>query len=232
MDVFKEELKKLQDDDNNLSILLVGSAQTLDLMDRKDIDLFVITKSGKYQIREIKKISNIEFDINYFPLSIVDKLIDDKEQFFIEAMSNSTIIYDKQGFAFEYVNLCVKEYNKGPEKLSHDEILNIYFSLVDDIKRIKYRQDIDKGEISYLYSVYLKRALDVYFRLNNKWIPKDKKMFKVLKKEDIYLYEMIKKLYKTYDCCILEDIIRYIFKGNLEKTYIKMIYKRGDDLNG
>ncbi|OPJ57046.1 hypothetical protein [Alkalithermobacter paradoxus] len=231
--IFESEISNLKNDINTLSIILVGSSRHLDFSKiTNDIDIFVIMKDGKHQSREIKSVGNLEFDISYFPLELVKKLIKDKTQFFIENMTYSKLVYDVNGCGRKYIDICAKDYSKGPGKLTDDEAFEIQFFLIDDIKRIKTKTDINKCEINYLYSVYLKNALHSYFRLNNKWVPKDKKIFKVLEKEDETLYKMIKDLYETYDVNILEEIVSYIFKKSIDKEYINMTYKRGDDLNG
>ncbi|SHK07281.1 hypothetical protein [Tepidibacter formicigenes] len=224
-ETFEKEISKIKEDDNNVSILVVGSSKDLNFNNKiNDIDLFVITKKGQRQIREIKYIQNIEFDINYFSMDLSNKLINDKKQFFIEGMSKGILIYDKDNVGKNYKKNAKIQYEKGPEKISFDEINNLRFILLDNIKRIKNIKDKNRQEVKFLSSLYLRDIIRAYFMVNKKWVPKDKKLFKLLNEADKNLYEMAQKLYEDYNSDILERMIYYIFKDIKNNDKIKIIY--------
>mgnify|MGYP003511749840 CR=1 FL=1 len=50
-----------------------------------------------------------------------------------------------------------------------------------------------------------------YFIINNKWLPKDKKLFKSLKDENIELFRLCKKVIETYEYKDLINVYKYIF---------------------
>ena len=70
----------------------MGSSKNADLNDKccviNDIDLFIISNQEENQIRELKNINNIEFDINYFSKEYAHQLIQDKEYFFINELKD------------------------------------------------------------------------------------------------------------------------------------------------
>ena len=74
------------------------------------------------QTRIVKKIENIEFDINYFSEKGVHKFIDDKEYFFLKEMKNPKIVYDKNNTSNNIINLCKEKFIEGPNKISQEEI--------------------------------------------------------------------------------------------------------------
>ena len=68
--IYENELKKIIDDKDNKAVLLVGSSKYIDFENNgdkvNDIDIFIIRNQKENQVREIKIIDNLEFDINYF----------------------------------------------------------------------------------------------------------------------------------------------------------------------
>lgn len=223
--IFEKEISKLKEDKNIISILIVGSCKDLNFdKEINDIDLFIITKEGEKQIREIKYIQDIEFDINYFSIGLVDRLISSKEQFFIEGMNGSNLIYDTDKIGEYYLKESNLMYQNGPDNLDIQEIINLKFILMDNIKRIKHLEDKDWREVEFLSSLYLKDILRAYFAVNKKWIPKDKKLFKILKEDNKELYDMSQKLYINYNPDVLDNMVYYIFKDIEENKDVKIIY--------
>ncbi|HBG1009089.1 TPA: hypothetical protein P1J51_001223, partial [Clostridioides difficile] len=58
----------------------------------------------------------------------------------------------------------------------------------------------------------------------DKWVPKDKKLLKVLKKENNELFELVSKVSENYDYQRLLDVYNYIFKEIETKEVIKLIF--------
>ncbi|SHG96634.1 nucleotidyltransferase domain-containing protein [Tepidibacter thalassicus] len=224
-ETFEKQISTLKEDNNNVSIIVVGSNKNLDF-DKKinDIDLFVITKEGQRQIREIKFVKGIEFDINYFSIDLSNKFIENKKQFFIEGMSKGNLIYDSNDIGKKYMESAKIQYEKGPKKISLEELNSLKFVLFDNIKRIETLKGDNWQEIEFLSNLYLRDIIRAYFVINKKWIPKDKKLFKVLSETDNNLYQMVQKLYINYDTDILKEMINYIFKDIKIDEKIKIIY--------
>ena len=57
-----------------------------------------------------------------------------------------------------------------------------------DISTIPEKFDV--FEYEFLTNLYLKDIIVGYFIINNKWLPKDKKLFKSLKDENIELFRL------------------------------------------
>ncbi|MDX5710840.1 hypothetical protein SIK47_06930, partial [Clostridioides difficile] len=72
--------------------------------------------------------------------------------------------------------------------------------------------------------LYIKDRIIVYFNINDKWVPKDKKLLKVLKKENNELFELVSKVSENYDYQRLLDVYNYIFKEIETKEVIKLIF--------
>ena len=69
----------------------------------------------------------------------------------------------------------------------------------------------DVFEYEFLTNLYLKDIIVGYFIINNKWLPKDKKLFKSLKDENIELFRLCKKVIETYEYKDLINVYKYIF---------------------
>lgn len=213
--IYNEEIKKIINNENTKSIYLVGSSKNVDLqLDNivvNDIDLFVFVNNGDKQTRIVKKIENVGFDINYFSEKGVKKFIDEKEYFFLKEMKNPKVVYDKLGISNDIISLCNKKFIEGPDKLSKEDINLLKSNLYAKIEDLKSKEKFDVFEYEFLTNLYLKDIIVGYFIINNKWIPKDKKLFKHLKDENIEVFKLCKKVIETYEYKDLINVYRYIF---------------------
>lgn len=226
---YKEEIELINSNDNVNSILLVGSSKNINLeLDYNfinDIDIFVIVKEGPYQERIIKERNGIEFDINYFSIKGVYKFIEEKEYFFLKEMKDAKVIYNKDKNLNNIISLCRVEYNKGPKLLSEDEKKFIKIETLSKLERLKVKDKYEDFEYKFLINVYLKDLIIAFFNINNKWVPKDKKLIATIKQEDIVLYNLVKKVNQNYLYEDLFNVYKYIFKDiNITTKDIKITY--------
>ncbi|MBQ8999738.1 MAG: hypothetical protein IJ086_13775 [Clostridium sp.] len=224
---YKEEIELINSNDNVSSILLVGSSKNinfeLDYNFINDIDIFIIVKEGPYQERIIKERNGIEFDINYFSIKGVYKFIEEKEYFFLKEMKDAKVIYNKDKNLNNIISLCRVEYNKGPKLLSEDEKKFIKIETLSKLERLKVKDKYEDFEYKFLINVYLKDLIIAFFNINNKWIPKDKKLITTIKQEDIVLYNLVKKVNQNYLYEDLFNVYKYIFKDiNITTKDIKI----------
>lgn len=226
---YKEEIELINSNDNVSSILLVGSSKNinfeLDYNFINDIDIFIIVKEGPYQERIIKERNGIEFDINYFSIKGVYKFIEEKEYFFLKEMKDAKVIYNKDKNLNNIISLCRVEYNKGPKLLSEDEKKFIKIETLSKLERLKVKDKYEDFEYKFLINVYLKDLIIAFFNINNKWVPKDKKLIATIKQEDIVLYNLVKKVNQNYLYEDLFNVYKYIFKDiNITTKDIKITY--------
>lgn len=227
-EIYKNEINRIIKDENTESVFLVGSSKQISLdkenVKLNDIDIFVFIEKGNMQIREIKNIDGIEFDINYFSKEGVKKLIDSKEYFFLKEMSQPKIIYDKTKKNIDIINLCKEKFKEGPKKLSQEEKYYIKSDIKSKIDRLKNKDEIEEFEYEFLANLYLKDIIVGYFSINNKWVPKDKNLFKELKIENLELFNLMQKIKINYKYEDLLNVYEYIFKNigiskNIRITY-------------
>jgi len=226
---YKEEIELINSNDNVNSILLVGSSKNinfeLDYNFINDIDIFIIVKEGPYQERIIKERNGIEFDINYFSIKGVYKFIEEKEYFFLKEMKDAKVIYNKDKNLNNIISLCRVEYDKGPKLLSEDEKKFIKIETLSKLERLKIKDKYEEFEYKFLINAYLKDLIISFFNINNKWVPKDKKIIATIKQEDIVLYDLVKKVNQNYLYEDLFNIYKYIFKDiNITTKDIKITY--------
>ena len=117
VDAFNFVVDRLKEDDNNTLIMLVGSAKYKNLSDENlsinDIDLFVIReKQVSNQIREFSNYYGVEFDINYFSIESAYKYMEKEEKFFIKAISNPVVIFEKEKISEKMIEKCKIMYEK------------------------------------------------------------------------------------------------------------------------
>lgn len=110
-------VNKLKSDENNISIMLVGSAKYKDLSDENlsinDIDLFVIRKNQiSDQIREFSSYFGVDFDINYFSIESANRYIERGEKFFVKAISNPVVVFEREEVSESIIEKCKIMYDK------------------------------------------------------------------------------------------------------------------------
>ena len=218
--IYNEEIKKIINNENTKAVYLVGSSKNVDLQLNNvyvnDIDLFVFVKNGDDQTRIVKNIKNIEFDINYFSEKGVEKFIEYKEYFFLKEMKNPKIVYDKFNISDNIINLCKNKFIEGPNKLSNEDINLLESNIYAKISDLKNKEKFDNFEYEFLTNLYLKDIIVGYFIINNKWIPKDKKLLKSLENENLELFKLCKVAIEKYHYNELENVYKYIFSKKIK----------------
>lgn len=213
--IYNEEIKKIINNENTKAVYLVGSSKNVDLQLNNvyvnDIDLFVFVKNGDDQTRIVKNIKNIEFDINYFSEKGVYKFINEKEYFFLKEMKEPKVIYDKNKISNKIINLCKEKFIEGPNKISEEEIKLLKACILAKVDDLKDIEKFNSFEYQFLMNLYLKDIIVGYFIINNKWIPKDKKLLKSLENENLELFKLCKVAIEKYHYNELENVYKYIF---------------------
>ena len=157
------------------------------------------------------------YGLNYHCIDLSNQCESQKENevklfsdFYIEKIN-----YDKNNISNQVINLCKEKFIEGPNKISQEELTLLDACILAKIEDLKTKDKFDEFEYQFLTNLYLKDIIVGYFIKNNKWIPKDKKLFKVLKDENIEIFNLCKKAIKTYKYEDLINAYRYIFKEEL-----------------
>ena len=213
-EIFKQEIDLIKKDENTLGIVLVGSSKDLDFekdTEINDIDLFIFTKEQqKDQIRINKVISSIEFDLNYISKQGCNNFINKKEYFFLK-INDGKIIYDTCDYAKDILKKCKEAYEKGPEKLSQEEKTNKMIEINSEIQKLKSKDGFEDFEYNFFVNIALRDLIIMYYIKNDKWVPKDKKLLKSIKKDDKNIYNILKnESFDKYE--MLLNIYKYIQK--------------------
>ncbi|MCC0644468.1 MULTISPECIES: hypothetical protein [unclassified Clostridioides] len=226
--VYSENIKKIIDNPNTLAVFLVGSSKDVDFsfydLEINDIDVFVFVKEGEKQERVLFEQKGIEFDINYFSKDGVKKLLSDREYFFVKEMKDAKVLFDMENISDTIKDISRDIYLKGPSKLSLEEKSFLKQDIGTKISKLKNKEKFDVFEYHFLTNLYLKDIIIGYFNTNDKWVPKDKKLLKVLKKENNELFNLVSKVSENYDYQKLLDVYNYIFKEIETKKIIKLIF--------
>lgn len=226
--VYSENIKKLIDNPNTLAVFLVGSSKDVDFsfynVEINDIDVFVFVKEGEKQERVLFEQKGIEFDINYFSKDGVKKLLSDREYFFVKEMKDAKVLFDMENISNVIKDMSRDIYLKGPSKLSLEEKSFLKQDIGTKIFKLKNKEKFDVFEYHFLTNLYLKDIIIGYFNINDKWVPKDKKLLKVLKQENNELFNLVSKVSENYDYQKLLDVYNYIFKEIETKKIIKLIF--------
>lgn len=212
---YNEEIKSIMHDSDNIAALLVGSSKNVDFKNEKnnitDIDIFVISTQKENQIRDIKILNGVEFDINKFSINYVKTLLDKKEYFFIKEMKDAKIIYDKNNISKNIMKISKIKYDEGPKKISESEMIVLANTIYDNISRLENKNSFENYEYEFLTNTYLKDIIKGYFIKNRKWIPKDKKIFKYLSENEKDLFKLVINVYEDYEYNKLKKVYEYVF---------------------
>ncbi|MGN1031832.1 MAG: hypothetical protein ACI4PU_00080 [Intestinibacter sp.] len=193
--IFQTEIDLIKKDENTLGIVLVGSSKDLDFekdIKINDIDLFIFTKEQeKHQIRINKVISSIEFDLNYISRKGCESFIKNKEYFFLK-INDGKIIYDTLDYAKEILRKCKDAYEEGPDKIPQEIKTDKMLEIQSEIKKLKSKEDFEDFEYDFFVNIALRDLIRMYYIKKDKWVPKDKKLIKSIKKDDKKIYDILK----------------------------------------
>lgn len=211
-EIFKKEIDLIKKDENTLGIVLVGSSKDVDFekdIEINDIDLFIFTREQQEdQIRINKVISSIEFDLNYISKDGCNNFINNKEYFFLK-INDGKIIYDTCDYAKDILKKCKKAYEKGPDKLSEEVKQYKMLEIKSEIKKLNSKDGFEDFEYNFFVNIVLRDLIRMYYIKNDKWVPKDKKLLKSIKKDDEKIYYILKnKSFDKYE--MLVNIYKYI----------------------
>lgn len=209
LDVYYDEINRI--DSNVIAVILVGS-YLQELNDSgKDVDLFVIIGEGSGQIRRISSIDGVELDINYFPLELAKKLIEQGEYFFIYELSERASVLLDTGYAETLIKNARIRYQKGPEKAKHEDICLMRHETDALIRRTITETDIVQRNINAVSC--LVKLLKAYFTSRGIWCPKEKNMVNAIRENDEALYLMAKEFMEGMDTGTLDKISEKVFRN-------------------
>lgn len=211
-EIFNREIDLIKKDENTLGIVLVGSSKDVDFekdIEINDIDLFIFTREQQEdQIRINKVISSIEFDLNYISKDGCNNFINNKEYFFLK-INDGKIIYDTCDYAKDILKKCKKAYEKGPDKLSEEVKQDKMLEIKSEIKKLNSKDGFEDFEYNFFVNIVLRDLIRMYYIKNDKWVPKDKKLLKSIKKDDKNIYDILKnESFNKYE--MLLKIYKYI----------------------
>lgn len=226
--IYNKELESITKNSNTISVFLVGSSKNVNFssphVDINDIDIFVFVNQGEDQVRIIKEVEGIEFDINYFSRNGLKNLMDKKEYFFLNEMKDAVVIFDKHNTGSNIITLCKRKFLEGPNRLSDDEKQFLKSEIGSKISRLANKDKYDDFEYDFLKNIYIKDLIIAYFSVNDMWIPKDKKLIKELKEYDTKLYKFIEDYIRDGEYEDLINIYNYVFKDFKNLKTIKLTY--------
>lgn len=210
-------IEEIQQDDSVLSVSIIGSgARKLDALDQvHDIDLFVVKECSNGFEREVKSIEGREFDISYIDVDDLNKLIVKDNHFWLNILSKARHLYKKNSLIEGYFQLANRLYLNGPSALTDSEITYLRFKMTKQVEDLEHRLD-DSITFQHLANVYLPEMMRAYFKLQNTWVPRDKRILDYIFNADLVLYELVKASYKAQSAAehlrLIDDVALYILK--------------------
>lgn len=223
MDKIKQELEQLVKNPEVLAAFLVGSAATFENFNfTGDIDIFLIMADGKDLEREVVEREERIWDITFLPLNLLERGIKEKWPFLITSLGKSTSLVVRDNRIKPLVEEIYKLIEEGPGALAEEEINYLRFRLSQDFEALIARRD-DCLNAQFLAHSLFKEVITSYFRVNNLWVPKEKKMLSSIKSKDLDLYKMCIDFLEENNIQeslgILENMLNYVlnpFGGQLK----------------
>lgn len=231
-----EELKSVIDtltqDETVVSVSLIGAAADevpLVLNRLRDLDLLVVRSGTDPFTREVRDHSGLLLDISYVSLKDLEQISQKDNHQWVRILAKSKNIYKSCGDATPFFQRARDIYFDGPEVMTLEDINHCRFVLTHLFEDLSARGE-NEMEGEFLAGLFMLEALRTYFKINNAWVPRDKKLLKALFQTDLILYELVKctlkekKLKKKINSC--RDILHYILKpyGGILVRWEKGVY--------
>lgn len=224
-EIFYKKIEDIVEKEKPYGILLVGSLSRmseLDFDNVRDVDIFVITDDKEFK-RHVIDIEGLEFDISYMPQCLLDVAIKRRLASIICVLAKSKILYKSEKNTLKNSLKVIESiYDEGPHKLTQTDIDYERFKLTNKYLTVESRKE-DSLNFNFLKGIFLKDLIASYFKLNNIWMPPEKRMLKSIKdnklKSLIEIYLLKKDLDITVELTFLESLLDTVletFGGKLE----------------
>lgn len=224
-DDLKAIVNMIKEDTSVISISLIGSAadeENLVLSKLKDLDLLVVRNGEDSFCREVKSYDGVVLDISYVSIVDLERMARKENHQWIRLLAKSKKIYKSGDESTPFFKKAKDIYFDGPDCLTPEDINHNRFVLTNLFMDVEAKMD-NEVEAEFLLNIFLLEGLKIYFKLNNAWVPRDKKLLKTLFQTDIILYELVKAILKEKKLkkkiAISKDILCYILKpygGSME----------------
>lgn len=214
---FERVLQALTEQPEVMSVSLIGSGALhyRNLEEVVDVDLLVLVDIDGHESREVKIIDDTEFDFTYLAVKTMAAAIDKKSHIWLNILSNAKHVFKRTEQIGDLLKLANRTYADGPVPLSQERIGYIRFRLTKKLDDLAHRID-NPSAFQYLAGICLKDLTESYFRLQDTWVPRDKKMMLALFERDIVIYELLKATFKASDPAehyqMIKDILEYVLK--------------------
>lgn len=215
-DVYKEVLDEFKKDSDVKGVLLVGkgaktAVNQFDTLN--DVDLIILTQSGKKNRREAKVIEEIDFDMSYLPISFVESCLLEKNILWIEILASGKIVYSEGIEAL--IEKSQKIWLEGTPKLRpiQEEYWSFYLtSAKEDIKNRLH----DEALANFLIMDFASTVMQLIYKQHQLYIPlKKKRWLDQIKKIEPELALLIEKV-------LLSKELKERFQF-LEELYMKIV---------
>lgn len=226
LNVYKSFVNQLKEDEDVVTISLVGSASDLEekyFYKLADIDLFVVKHGISNFVKEVVEYEGVNFEVSYIDVPALDKLIAKDNHHSIRLLAKSKKIFKRNEDATECFDKAREIFFEGPDQLSEEDITYYRFLLSNLYEDVENRIT-HEVEAEFLSNIFVHEVLKAYFKLNNSWVPRNKKLLTIVFEVDIILYELVKASLKEKDIerkiKICHDILVYVLRpygGKLNK---------------
>lgn len=201
-----------------MGILLIGAGAKVakeELEYLNDLDFLVITTKNRSYQREIGQRGKIRVDISYIPLALLYTGLEEKWPWLLSALVHNKILFKRGDGLDEVIKKGVRVYSLGPRALEDMEIRYLRFSLYQSYLDLMQRRG-DSLNSLFLAQNLFKEALVAYFKLNKRWVPKDKKILESISGADPKLFQLSESFLETQDMnqkiFILKNILNHILE--------------------
>lgn len=211
-------LDSFKEDENVIAVSLIGSASDIGekyFHKLADIDLFVVKKGVTNFMREVIPQEGFSFNVSYIDIPCFERLLDKDNHHWIRLLAKSKKVFKRNEEADPHFQKARRIFFDGPDKLSLDDV-NYYRFLLSNMYEDVAKRKGREVESDFLANIFVHELLKVYFKLNNSWVPRDKKLLQIVFDVDIILYELVKASLKEKDLDekikICHDILVYVLK--------------------
>lgn len=231
LNIFSEKIEKILEDKDVNTILIIGSGSIIsenDLDKIRDIDLLVTIERDAEFEREVGNYRGVEFDISYISMKDLRTELEQERTFLVTALNQYRFVYKKNNKIDPLLNYAKELYLRGPyeNRINKKNKDFIRFMLYQQFGELGIGKK-DEVNLAFLTNQFFSNILVAYYRLNNLWTPKDKKLINNIMKTNEALYNKAVLFQRSSDILhrieILQDMMEYVLEpfGGVLKEWEK-----------
>jgi len=175
-----------------IGLLLGGSVAYGSPLRRSDLDIYVTIRPAWRQRRTLM-VEGVEVELFINPVHQIRKEFKSSSSTFT-MFAQGRVLYDPQGLMAMLVQEARQVQAQPRPAVSSEDLPRLRYNLTDLLNDAQDLAEVDEVAATYLIFLSLEAALDTYYRLQRRWLPKPKYLLRDLREHSPEIEQVVSRI--------------------------------------